>query len=69
MIAPCLMRSYFLWALALAPWAASSVALLKAARAGLLDWREELRWLPLIGLGYALGWLAALVLDALPRLH
>jgi O-antigen/teichoic acid export membrane protein len=59
----------FLIALSLAPVVASGVIVLRAHRAGLIDWLAEVRWLPLIGLGYAGGSLAALFIDWLPRIH
>jgi hypothetical protein len=59
----------FLLGLAVAPMLASLVTLFRAIQLGLIDWLEEVRWLPLIGIGYGLGLIAGYLIDLLPRWH
>jgi O-antigen/teichoic acid export membrane protein len=59
----------FVIGVALAPVAASVTPIWVAARQGLLDVVEEVKLVPLIGVGYVAGLAAARVIDMLPRLH
>lgn len=59
----------FLFGLVLAPLLASTVTLWRGVERGLIDWIEEVRWVPMVLPGYALGMVAAWVIDALPRIH